>query len=152
VQANWVAILYPGAALAAAAYAPRGRGVAAGLGIALTAALYLQASLAALPLPAALDPTARLAGFDDLAAEAAQVARDNQIGALGSEEYGLAALLAWHGTLPVAGNEPRWRFFGLPAAPPGPLLLVLSARHTDGPNPALWRSRSAASGGAGTGR
>jgi 4-amino-4-deoxy-L-arabinose transferase-like glycosyltransferase len=140
VQANWVAILYPAAALAAAAYAPRWRGWAAGLGFVLTAVVYLQAALAPLSLPRSLDPTLRLAGFDDLAYAAATAARADHATALASEEYGLASLLAWYAPIEVAGNEARWRSFNLPAAPDTPMLLVLSARRTNGPNPDLWQS------------
>ncbi len=140
VQANWVAILYPAAALAAAAYAPQRRTWAAGLGLAITALLYLQASLAAMPLPPRLDPTLRLAGFDKLATAAAQAAHDNNDTALASEEYGLASLLAWHGHTPVVANELRWHLFDLPPAPSTPLLLVISARRTNGPNPDLWQT------------
>ncbi len=140
VQANWVAILYPAAAVAAAAYAPRWQAWAASLGYALTALLYLQVSVAPLPLPASLDPTLRLAGFDKLAAAAAQAARDDHASALASEEYGLAALLAWHGGVPVVANEPRWRFLYLPPAPSAPMLLVIRGHRTNGPNPDLWQT------------
>jgi hypothetical protein len=140
VQANWVAILYPAAALTAAAYAPRWRAWGAGLGFGLTALLYLQACLAPLPLPRGLDPTLRLAGFDHLSSEAALVASASQDTVLASEEYGLASLLAWYGHMPVAGNEPRWQSFNLPAAPSTPMLLVLSARRINGPDRALWQS------------
>lgn len=143
VQANWVAILYPAAALAAAVAADRWRPPAAALGFALTALLYLQASLAPFPLPRFLDPTLRLTGFAPLAARAARDAADDHASFLASEEYGLAALLAWHAqtTLPIIGIEPRWAVFDLPGtalATPG--LLILSARRTNGPNMALWLS------------
>jgi 4-amino-4-deoxy-L-arabinose transferase-like glycosyltransferase len=142
VQANWVAILYPTAALAAAAFCPRWQRPAASLGLALTALLYLQASLAPFPLPRALDPTLRLAGFDALSAATAAAARQDGAAFIGSEEYGLASLLAWHGNgLPVLGNEPRWTVFDRPAAvTSAPGLLIISARHTAGPNPDLWQT------------
>ena len=143
VQANWVAILYPAAALAAAAYAPRWRRPAATLGFAVTALVYLQAALAPLSLPRAFDPTLRLAGFDTLATEAGQAALQNHAAFLASEEYGLAALLAFHGPantpdLPVVAAESRWRLFDLPAAVPATGVLLLSARRPQGPNPAFW--------------
>ena len=139
VQANWPAVLYPATAIAAAAYAGRWWRPAAGLGLGLTAALYLQAATAALPLPRALDVTLiRLGGWDDLVAQvaarpAAFVAADN---------YGLAAVLA-HG-LPgtVVGAEPRWALFDLPSAPvmgqAG--LLVRSHRRAGAPDARPWQS------------
>ena len=140
VQANWVAVLYPAAALAGARY---GRWVwpAAALGFGLTALLYLQAGFAPLTLPRGVDPTMRLAGFEGLAAEASAVPR---AGFLASEEYGLGALLAFHQGLPVIGAEARWRLFDLPAPMPGMSgVLVLSARRREGPDPALWQSAEA---------
>lgn len=143
VQANWVAILYPGAALAAAGVGPRLVRPAAALGFALTAILYVQATLAPLPLSRRLDPTLRLAGFDRLAQAAAIQARQEGDTFLATEEYGLAAELAWSAPgLPVVAAEPRWRFFDLPAAIPSlphPGLLLLSARRADGPDPAQWQ-------------
>ena len=95
VQANWVAVLYPGCALAAAALSGRGWRPAAALGAVLTSLLYIQATLAPFPLPRALDPTLRLAGWDALAQDAAAAARRDGDGFLTSEEYGPASLLAW---------------------------------------------------------
>ena len=137
VQANWVAVLYPAAALAGARY---GRWVrpAAALGFGLTAVLYVQAGFAPLALPRGLDPTLRLAGFEGLAAEVAAVPG---AGFLASEEYGLAALLAFHQGLPVVAAEARWRLFDLPAPVSGGMgVLVSSGRRRDGPDPALWQS------------
>ena len=141
VQANWVAILYPAAALAAAAYTRGWRRAAAGLGFALTALLYVQVSLSPLALPRTLDPTLRLAGFDALAASAGQAARADHAAFLASEEYGLASLLAFdHPGLPVLGAERRWRLFDLPDAAPATGLLLLSARRHEGPNPEFWQA------------
>ena len=138
VQPNWPAILYPAAALAAAAAPPRWWKPAASLGAALTAALYFQAA-AQLPLPRTLDPTSRLAGWPALAQAAAQ---PTPAAFLASEEYGAASLLTWSAPgLPVLGADPRWRLFALPpAAPAAPGLLLLSTRRTEPPNPALWHS------------
>ena len=141
VQANWVAVLYPAAAIAAAAYATAWRRPAAGFGFAMGGLLYLQATLAPLPLPRGIDPTLRLAGFGALAAEAGQAARQDGAAFVASEEYGLAALLAFHHPgLPVIAAEPRWRLFDLPPATQGTGLLILSARRTHGPDPALWQA------------
>lgn len=141
VQANWVAVLYPGCALAASV-ARRWRGAAA-VGLALTGMVYLQATLAPFQLPRGLDPSLRLAGWDALARDAA--AHDGAF--LASEEYDTAALLAWSGTgREVLGVEPRWRFFELPIfelppAEPGRTgLLLVRARRTEPPDPALWQS------------
>lgn len=140
VQANWVAVLYPAAALAGARYT-RWVWPAAALGFGLTALLYVQAGFAPLALPRGMDPTLRLAGFERLAAEASAVP-----GAafLASEEYGLGALLAFHQASPVVGAEARWRLFDLSAPVPGGAgVLVLSARRREGPDPALWQSAEA---------
>ena len=143
VQANWVAILYPVAALAAAAHTRRWRRPAAALGFALTALLYLQVSAAPFPLPRTLDPTLRLAGYTRLAADAEHEATEAGAAFLASEEYGLAALLAFDEppkgpSLPIIAAEPRWRFFALPPAPTATGLLLLSDRR-HGPNPAFWQ-------------
>lgn len=141
VQANWVAVLYPAAALAGARYA-RWVWPAAAVGFGLTALLYVQASLAPLPLPRALDPTMRLAGFEGLAAQAAAVP---DVAFLAAEEYGLGGLLAFHQGLPVVAAAPRWRLFDLAAPVPGASgLLVVSVRRREGPDPALWQSVEAA--------
>ena len=139
VQANWPAILFPGACVAAAAYAPRFWRPAASLGYAIAALVYLQAATAMLPLPRGLDPTLiRLGGWDGLAEQAnathpAFIAADN---------YGVAALLAHDLPGPVIGAEPRWSLFELPQASvvgqSG--LLVHSQRRTGGPDPAPWAS------------
>lgn len=135
VQANWLAPLYPGAALAGATLTTRWWRPAAALGFALSAALYLQATLAPVPLPRALDPTLRLAGFPALATAASAYP-----GAyLAAEEYGLAAELAWAAPgPPIVAAGARWRLFTLPPAPATPGLLLLIARRT--PDPALWLS------------
>jgi hypothetical protein len=139
VQANWPAILFPAATIAAAAYAPRFWRPAAALGFAMAALVYVQAATAAIPLPRRLDVTLiRLGGWDGLVRQlasrpAAFVAADN---------YGLAAMLA-HG-LPgrVIGTEPRWTLFGLPtAAIAGQRgLLIRSERRAGPPDPAPWAS------------
>ncbi len=154
VQANWVAVLYPGCALAAGGlggrwWARRGWRPAAALGFAVTAVVCVQATLAPLALPRGLDPTLRLAGWEALGRAAAAEAGRAGAGFLASEEYGAASLLAWSrpgsglpgAGLAVAGAEPRWRLFGLPALDEaGPGLLLISARRREGPDPVLWQS------------
>ena len=140
VQANWVAVLYPGAALAAGAWG-RWWKPAAALGFGMTALVYTQATLAPLPLPRGMDPTLRLAGWDALARDASALAAQTGAAFLASEEYGAASLLAWHAGIPVLGAEPRWALFDLPpAAETRPGLLLISARRWEPPDPALWLS------------
>jgi 4-amino-4-deoxy-L-arabinose transferase-like glycosyltransferase len=144
VQGNWPAILYPAAALAAGAFlGARWRRWArpgAALGLVMTIAVLVQATLAPLPLARRQDPTlARLGGWDGFAADLAEAARVAEADFVAAEEYGLAALLAFH--LPrearVIAMDARWAHFGLPA--PAPLLtglLVRSERRGEGPP--LW--------------
>jgi len=141
VQANWVAVIYPPLAIAAAAYGARWWRAASALGFALTALVYIQAAAALFPLPRRLDPTLiRLAGWDALARDADALRRQAGAAYLASEDYGQASLLAWWapaGTV-VVGAEPRWTLVGLPAANPGPGLLLISQRRREGPDEALW--------------
>ena len=139
VQANWPAILYPAAAIAAAVYVPRYWLLAAGSGLALTAFVYLQAVTGVLPLPRAADVTLiRLGGWDGLVAAVAR-----QPGAfVAADNYGLAGELA-HGLAgPVIGVEPRWALFDLPlinlSGQSG--LLVRSQRRNTPPDPGPWQS------------
>ncbi len=142
VQANWVAVLYPGCALAAAGLAGRWWRPAGAFGLAITALVYLQAALGPLPLPRTLDPTLRVAGFPALAHAAASDARQHGGAFLASEEYGAAASLAWSAPgLPVLAAAPRWRLFNLPASQQTrPGLLLITARRREGPDPAYWQS------------
>jgi 4-amino-4-deoxy-L-arabinose transferase-like glycosyltransferase len=145
VQGNWPAILYPAAAIAGAALlrAPawlRLRVPALVLGGVMTAAAYVQASAAPLPLPRRQDPTlARLGGWPGLAAAVEVAALQHGAGFVATEEYGLAAQLAWHlppGRVVIAMDQ-RWRHFGLAAPPPGVTgMLVRSERRGEGPP--LW--------------
>ena len=140
VQANWPAILYPSAAIAAAGVAGR-RWLhgAAGLGFALAALIYFQATAAPFPLPRRLDPTLiQLAGWDDLAKEVEAARQASGAAFVAAEPYGTEAELAWHG-LPVLGSDDRWNLFDLPrTTPPGPVLLVQTARRNTPPDPAFW--------------
>ncbi len=147
VQANWPGLLYPACAIAAAALRwPASLEwrwkSAAGFGLLLTLLVYVQSTLAPVPLPRAFDITLmRLAGWQGLAnAVAARSTPDSFIMA---DEYGLASELAF--MLPgrgVLAAEPRWRLFALPhpdvAGRTG--LLVRTARRKELPDPHLFSS------------
>jgi hypothetical protein len=141
VQANWPAIFFPGAAIAAALTAWRRlAGPAVGLGLAMTAVVYVQVLTFFLPLPPRLDPTARLAGWSGFAAEVEQARVGAGADYVVSASYGDAAELArlLPGEAPVVGIEARWALFSLPpvgrdlALRPG--LLVQSARRREQPS------------------
>ena len=142
VQANWLGILYPGAALAAALTGVPFQRPAIALGAALSGALYLQATAAPLALPRRVDFTLiRLAGWGDLAHAADQARSAEGAGFIASDEYGLASELAFHlrGT-PMAAVEPRWSMFNLrPAKLDGQTgILVRSDREANPPDPRIW--------------
>lgn len=135
VQANWPAILYPGAALAAGALGLRPGGklppawlvASAALGAMLTLVVWAQAVAAPFPLPARRDPTAvQLAGWHRFADGVARIAARTHAGIVASTDYGTVAQLA-HDLPPglaVAGIGPRWRYFAAPPAPRRQALLV----------------------------
>lgn len=149
VQGNWPAVLYPAAAIAAAALlrAPgwlRLRVPAVALGAVMTGAVFLQAVAAPLPLARRNDPTlARLGGWDAFTAAVAAAADREGAAFIAAEEYGLASGLAFR--LPagrmVVAIDPRWRYFdasGRSAPAPGVTgMLVRSERRGEGPP--LWR-------------
>jgi len=140
VQANWLALLYPPLAIAAARWGAGWWRLACGFGLGLTALVYVQAVTAALPLPALLDPTMRLAGWDGLARDAAALAGREGLGFIASEEYSQAAELAWWapaGT-EVLGVQPRWALFRLDDPAPAAGLLLVSARRSEGPDALAW--------------
>ena len=143
VQANWLAILYPPLAIGAAAVLTRWRPWAAGLGFALTAVVYLQATLGPIPLPRRLDPTVqRLGGWAELAADADAMRRAQGLGFVAADEYGIASELAWWSPrdATVIGAEARWQLFDLPSAKAGTGLLLISERRREEPDPAVWRN------------
>jgi 4-amino-4-deoxy-L-arabinose transferase-like glycosyltransferase len=150
VQANWPAIMYPSAAIAAAAltgqFWTRLRGLAIGFGVLLSLAVYLQGIAAPLPLPRRLDPTLiRLGGWTDFAAGIEAARRGAGAGYIAAESYGEASELARlvPPGISVVGIDPRWQFFALPNArallAQGSGLLVETARHGP-PDPAAWQS------------
>lgn len=123
VQGNWPAIIYPQAVIAAAGLqAPRWHRwyrPAVLLGLAITLVVYLQATLALLPVPIRLDPSAlQLAGWPELAARIEAARRREGASFVATDQYGVASELAYWlpGDVPVLGIEPRWRMFDLPAA------------------------------------
>ncbi len=148
VQANWPAIVYPAAAIAAAGLtAPAWRRLrlpAAALGFAIEALVYLQATLSPLALSPHLDPTMRqLAGWRGLAAQVNIARMQTYANFIAADDYGVAAELAR--ALPratVVGDDPRWAYIDLPhpdlAGRIG--ILVRSGRHADPPDPAHWAS------------
>jgi 4-amino-4-deoxy-L-arabinose transferase-like glycosyltransferase len=148
VQANWPAILYPGAAIAAAGLDGvwrRLRVPALTLGFALTGLVWMQAGFAPLALPMMLDPTLlRLGGWTELAAAIAAEADAEKADFVVADNYGQAALLArlLPPGLVVLGTEGRWQYFNLPDATPiiaGQTgVLVRSARRDDHPDDADW--------------
>lgn len=120
VQANWPAIVYPAAAIAACGLGGFWvwlRVPAIALGFAVTGIVYLQAAAAPFPLPAQADPTAlQLDGWRGLATQAAEAARSGHAAFVAADEYGVAAKLArtLPDSVPVIGVEPRWAYFSLP--------------------------------------
>ena len=150
VQANWPAILFPSAALAAAAglsarwrrwFAP-----ATCLGLALTAFVWIQATIAPLALPMLWDPTLlRLGGWQHLADQIDAEATRQGAAFIVDDNYGQAALLAR--LLPsgrvVIGLDGRWSLFNLPAPDAAHFagqtgLLVRTARRADTPEWPNW--------------
>ncbi len=119
VQANWPSVLYPQAAIAAAALGGSWRcwrAPAAALGLLLTGAIWVQALWSPLPLPAHLDPALqRLAGWGRLAEGVVRVAGAGRARFVVADNYGLAAEMAWHMApgVPVLAVGERWRWFAL---------------------------------------
>ena len=148
VQANWPAIIYPAAAIAAAGLPGRWLRMvrpAAILGLGLTLVAWTQATFAPLPLPMRLDPTLlRLGGWPALAHEIEAERTRSNAAFVASDNYGHAALLALllPPTTKVYAIEDRWRFFALPDARPAIAgqtgLLLRSARRDELPQPADW--------------
>jgi 4-amino-4-deoxy-L-arabinose transferase-like glycosyltransferase len=144
VQANWPAVIFPGAALAAAAAPSRLWRPASVLGLVVVAAVYLQASLAPVALPRALDFTLiRMAGWADLAGQVF-AAETPPADFVAGEEYALTSELAFRLRSPVVGLDDRWTRFALPrmslAGHTG--VLVLSDRDSDTPDPKAWSAIS----------
>lgn len=145
VQANWPAVIYPAAAIAAAGLAPGWRRAALpgiALGLALTLFAWTQATLAPLALPMRLDPTLlRLGGWETLAADIEAARAKTGATFVVSDNYGHAALLArlLPPSTPVYAMEDRWRYFTLPeAAIAGRTGLLVRSTRRDEASPAGW--------------
>lgn len=148
VQANWPAIIYPAAAIAAAGLSVRWLrllwpGVA--LGLALTVLVWVQSIAAPLALPAFWDPTlARLGGWRGFAASVDTARWQTGAAFVAAENYGHAAMLArlLPTEVPVLGVDPRWAMFHLADGRSligGRVgLLLQSVRREGGPDPADW--------------
>jgi 4-amino-4-deoxy-L-arabinose transferase-like glycosyltransferase len=145
VQGNWPAIIYPALAVAAGGLlVPRRWWIGAcGLGFAITALVYLQATTGMIPLPPRLDPIAiQLVGWGDVARQMEASQAKAAAAYVAADGYGLASELAWWmpaGTI-VVGTEQRWRLTTLPTASlvgqAG--LLIRDARRMDPPDPVEW--------------
>jgi hypothetical protein len=124
VQANWPAIAYPAAAVAAAGLSGRFwrrlQLPAIALGLAMTAVVYIQAVFAPLSVVPGHDPIAlQMRGWRHLAAAVDAARRGAGAGFVAADNYGVAAELALELPLdvPVVAVGPRWSTFELPAAP-----------------------------------
>ena len=144
VQGNWPAIIYPAAALAAAALsAPIWQRLfwpAIALGLGMTLIVYLQAGTALLPLRAKLDPMAReLAGWDALAERLDAMRRASGADFVATEQYGVAAELAraLPGDTTMIGIDPRWATTNLPRAAVTGHVGILVRRGSE-PNWVAW--------------
>jgi hypothetical protein len=153
VQANWPAILYPAAAIAAAMLGgpwARLRRPAVALGAAMTLLVWAQGIAAPFPLPRAIDPTLmRLGGWPALSAAIAARAGEEHAAFVAADNYGVAAELArlMPTEIPVLGVDPRWAYFALPDGAPiiagRSGLLVRSVQRNDPPDPADWSAITA---------
>lgn len=146
VQANWPAVLYPSAALAAALTGVGFWRAAVGFGVTVSSLLFVQATAAPVDLPRKVDFTLiRLAGWSDLARGAARLSAMENASFIAADEYELAAELAFRLPGKVVGVEPRWALFNLPAAANlnGSGLLIRSTRRTSPPDPAIWPGAAA---------
>jgi 4-amino-4-deoxy-L-arabinose transferase-like glycosyltransferase len=134
VQANWTAILYPSACLAAAAL-PMATlrswlKPALGVGFLFTALAYAQALAAVAPLPARMDPAAlQFSGWQTLAADATSPAP----AFLTSDDYATASVLAYDApaAIPVVGFDPRWSYLAARPANLSGVTGLLVTRHRE---------------------
>lgn len=123
VQGNWPAILYPAAAIAAAALPgaawQRLLRPAVGLGVAITLIVYAQATLAVFPLPIRYDVTAlQLAGWPDLARQVDAARGREHADFVAADQYGVASELSYWlpPEVPAVAIGARWGLFDLPRA------------------------------------
>jgi len=148
VQANWPAVMYPAAAIAAAGLSRRWLrlvwpGIA--LWLAMTALIWVQALASPVSLPMRWDPTLmRLGGWPAFAASVDTARREAGAAFVAADNYGVASVLArlLPPDVPVLGVDPRWSLFNLPDAMPlieghgG--LLIHSVRRESKPDSADW--------------
>jgi hypothetical protein len=149
VQANWPAIVYPTAAVAAAGLSGefwrRLRIPAIALGLFMTGAAYVQAAFTPFALPSKLDPVAlQMTGWHDLAAAVEDARRRAGASFVAADQYGLAAELAhdYPPAAPVIAIGRRWSSFNLPpAAVDGTTgVLVERERHSKSIAEPFWRA------------
>ncbi len=150
VQANWPAILYPAAAIAAGVVSQRWRRLyvpAVALGTLVTALVYLQSTAAPFPVSRHIDPTLRLSGgFAQLAADLQAQAVRTGAQFIAVDDYGSASELAFlrPACTKLVALEPRWSLFDLPdgasAMDGRPGLLLRLAHRTSEPARADWAS------------
>jgi 4-amino-4-deoxy-L-arabinose transferase-like glycosyltransferase len=140
VQANWPAVIYPAAALAAGMAGVRFWRGATVLGVAMSALLFVQAAAAPFKLPRRVDFTViRLGGWATLARDVARQAELQHAGFVVADEYELACELAFRLPGPVIGAEWRWALFKLPpAGVSGTGLLVRTTRRAPPPDKRFW--------------
>lgn len=148
VQANWPAVLFPAAAIAATGLSAAWRQwfrPALALGFGLTGIVWIQAIVTPVALPMRFDPTLlRVGGWQSLADQIDALAAAQGAAFVAVDNYGTAALLGrlLPTSRPVLGVEDRWALFGLPDGSPvidgRPGLLVRSARRDDAPDLRRW--------------
>lgn len=140
VQANWPAIIYPAACIAAAclpeAFLIRWLKPALACGFLLTLLVYAQAATALFPLTPARDPTAlQLSGWGDLSNQVAA----HHAAFVTSNDYATTAELAYHAPAGavVAGFETRWQYLNFAPGNLAGKTGILVTRRTDTACPAL---------------
>ncbi len=146
VQANWPAVCFPAAAIAAAGMrASRWRAPAVALGAAITVLVWVQGIAAPVAVPRRLDPTLiRLGGWPALAAQVAAAADAEHAAFVAVDDYGLAATMArlLPARLAVLGVDPRWAYFRRPSGDAAMVgrhgILLRSARRSDAPAASDW--------------
>jgi 4-amino-4-deoxy-L-arabinose transferase-like glycosyltransferase len=140
VQANWPAIIYPAACIAASCLPnpviARWLKPALACGFLLTLLVYAQAAAAFLPIPPNRDPAAlQLAGWSDLSRQLA--ARHAEF--VTSDDYATIAELAYHAPVgaTVAAFNPRWQYFSFAGGNLTGRSGIMLTRRTDTPCPNL---------------
>jgi 4-amino-4-deoxy-L-arabinose transferase-like glycosyltransferase len=136
IQGNWLAPAYPvlailgsEAAFAVASFRERGRRVidfarhlAVPVGLGFIGITYLQALAAPLPISAARDPTALLAGWSDLATNVQAIARREGAAYVLTSSYALTSELTYYSKAPVPivqfNQRLRWISFTRPQSTP----------------------------------